>query len=53
MIPGREFLEEIGSKVKPFISPLDLLAGESTCPQVDLEAPEIYMTQPIPKQVSI
>lgn len=44
----KSFLEDIprenDNRVKPFISALDLLVGESTCPQVEGEAPEIHMT---------
>lgn len=37
--------EKISNWVKPFISPLNLLVEKSTCPQVEEEAPEIYMAQ--------
>lgn len=37
--------EKMSNRVKPFISALDLLVGESTCPQVKGEAPEIHTTQ--------
>lgn len=41
----KTFPEKMSTRGKPFISALDLLVGESTCPQVDGEAPEIHMTQ--------
>lgn len=41
----KTFPEKMSNRMKPFISALDLLVGESTCPQVEGEAPEIHMTQ--------
>lgn len=45
MTPGRHFPEKISSKAKPSISLLDLLVEESTCTQVEGEAPEPHMIQ--------